>query len=78
MSGYPHHFSGAFWHNLHVDSSLVVAGIALVALACLFVARSRRAADCRADRNDSMDILNRRLARGEITLEEYNTLKGAF
>ncbi|HEU6436787.1 MAG TPA: SHOCT domain-containing protein [Nitratidesulfovibrio sp.] len=78
MSGYQHHFSGTLWHNLHVDPLLVVASIALVGLACLFVARSRRAADCRADRNDSMDILHRRLARGEITLEEYNSLKGVF
>ncbi|HEU6437001.1 MAG TPA: SHOCT domain-containing protein [Nitratidesulfovibrio sp.] len=78
MSGYQHHFSGAFWHNMHVDPLLVVTCIALAGLACVVVARSRRTADNRTDRNDSMEILNRRLARGEITLEEYNTLKGVF
>jgi len=78
MYGYQHHFSGTFWHNLHVDPLLVVACIALAGLTCLFVVRNRRTADSRADRNDSMEILNRRLARGEITLEEYNTLKGVF
>lgn len=30
------------------------------------------------DRNDSMQILKARLAKGEISLEEYNTLKSVL
>lgn len=32
----------------------------------------------RADRLDSLEILKARLARGDITLEEYNTLKSVL
>lgn len=31
-----------------------------------------------ADRVDSLEILKLRLARGEITIEEYNALRGAL
>jgi putative membrane protein len=37
--------------------------------------RSRRGGNSAADRSDSLEILKLRLAKGEITIEEYNTLK---
>ena len=37
--------------------------------------RNRREGISAADRSDSLEILKLRLAKGEITIEEYNTLK---
>jgi putative membrane protein len=37
--------------------------------------RNRREGNSAADRFDSLEILKLRLAKGEITIEEYNTLK---
>jgi putative membrane protein len=37
--------------------------------------RNRREGNSAADRSDSLEILKLRLAKGEITIEEYNTLK---
>ena len=37
--------------------------------------RNRRDGNSAADRSDSLEILKLRLAKGEITIEEYNTLK---
>jgi putative membrane protein len=36
---------------------------------------NRREGNSAADRSDSLEILKLRLAKGEITIEEYNTLK---
>ncbi len=37
--------------------------------------RNRKEGNSAADRSDSLEILKLRLARGEITIEEYNNLK---
>jgi putative membrane protein len=37
--------------------------------------KSRRSSGSSADRADSQEILKLRLARGEISVEEYNSLK---
>jgi putative membrane protein len=37
--------------------------------------RNRRDGNSAADRSDSLEILKLRLARGEITIEEYTNLK---
>ena len=53
-------------------------GLLLVAVvgALLWAAfRPRRSSGSSADRADSLEILKLRLARGEIGIEEYNTLK---
>ena len=42
------------------------------------VMRSSREKPKNTDRIDSMEILKIRLAKGEITLDEYNTLKSAL
>lgn len=51
---------------------LVIAGVG----ALLWTAfKPRRSSGSSADRADSLEILKLRLARGEISIEEYNTLK---
>ena len=51
---------------------LLVVGVgALLWTAC----KPRRSSGSSADRADSLEILKLRLARGEISIEEYNTLK---
>jgi putative membrane protein len=49
----------------------------LVGLSALIwtMLRTRREGNSVADRSDSLEILKLRLAKGEITIEEYNTLK---
>lgn len=37
--------------------------------------RDRRDGNSAADRTDSLEILKLRLARGEITIDEYNNLR---
>lgn len=51
-------------------SGLLVVGV----LAFLLFWRTRRDRPS-ADRNDSLEILKIRLAKGEISIEEYETLK---
>ena len=45
------------------------------ALITYLVLRCARKSPLSADRTDSLKILKMRLARGDISLEEYNTLK---
>lgn len=40
--------------------------------------KSSRDGNSAADRSDSLEILKLRLARGEITIEEYNSLKSVL
>lgn len=55
---------------------------AIFLLAVFFIAwlglRFTRKKTLDSDRLDSMEILKIRLAKGDITLEEYNTLKSAL
>ncbi|PKN40859.1 MAG: hypothetical protein CVU60_13490 [Deltaproteobacteria bacterium HGW-Deltaproteobacteria-18] len=51
---------------------LLLAGLGTLIWTML---RSRRDGNSAADRFDSLEILKLRLAKGEITVEEYNTLK---
>jgi len=40
--------------------------------------KNSRDGNSAADRSDSLEILKLRLARGEITIEEYNSLKSVL
>lgn len=55
---------------------LILGGIALLALKGL--SGKTRNGNQDADRNDSLEILKKRLARGEINVDEYNTLKSVL
>ncbi len=55
---------------------LLVAGIAF-AIHRLFRAAPKKDA-ARADRDDALDILKRRLAEGKISLEEYDRMKSVI
>ncbi len=59
------------WHGWW--GVFAVAMVVAVAAYCLFRhgGAKRRTADC----TDSLNILKRRLAEGEITVEEFTTLK---
>ena len=53
-------------------------GLVLVAVLGILIwnaVSTRRGGNSVADRADSLAILKLRLAKGEITIEEYNTLK---
>lgn len=56
--------------------------IILLVLACVVAAwcmfQNKKGGNPVADRVDSLEILKLRLARGEITIEEYTALKGAL
>lgn len=47
-------------------------------LVTYLIVRARKEKPINTDRIDSMEILKARLARGDISLEEYNTLKTAL
>ena len=49
--------------------------ILIVSLAAVFISRIIPQQKKNMDSTDSLSILKRRLASGEITLEEYETLK---
>ena len=49
--------------------------ILIVSLAAVFISRIIPQQKMNMDSTDSLSILKRRLALGEITLEEYETLK---
>ncbi len=51
---------------------LVAAGIGVLLWTAF---KPRRSSAPSADRTDSLEILKLRLARGEISIEEYKTLK---
>lgn len=55
---------------------LILGGVALLALKTL--SPPFRNGNHNADRDDSLAILKSRLAKGEINLDEYNTLKSAL
>ncbi|WP_051272401.1 SHOCT domain-containing protein [Fundidesulfovibrio putealis] len=55
---------------------LILGGIALLAFKAL--CGKPRNGNQDADRNDSLAILKTRLARGEINMDEYNTLKSVL
>ena len=52
--------------------------ILIVSLAAVFISRIIAHPKKNMDSTDSLSILKRRLASGEITLEEYETLKKAI
>lgn len=47
-------------------------------LVTYFLLRAKKTKPLNSDRIDSMEILKVRLARGDITLKEYSTLKAAL
>ena len=51
---------------------LVATGLGMLLWAAF---KPRRTSGSSADRADSLEILKLRLAKGEISIEEYNTLK---
>lgn len=57
-------------HSLWVFLILAVLAV-LVWRSC----KDRRDGNSAADRSDSLEILKLRLARGEISIEEYNNLR---
>lgn len=65
-------WSGGWMIGHSLWALLLAAGIGALVWA---VIRPRRPPGPAADRADSLDILKLRLARGEISIEEYNTLK---
>lgn len=69
------HWWGGGWMGHTAWTVLLVLG-AIIALWCL--AKRNKSGSPTADRFDSLEILKVRLARGEITIEEYNTLKGVL
>lgn len=65
---------GMGWHG----GIGLLSGLLLVVLLAWLAARGfgpRRTGGHVADRRDSLEILKSRLARGEITLAEFDTLK---
>lgn len=52
---------------------LLAVGVALYLVSRLFGSKT-----VNRDRNDSLEILKLRLAKGEISLEEYTTLKNVL
>ena len=72
---FEHGFVGLFhWGAWFLGAALIIAG----ALGTMLVLRLRKKPFHNADRLDSMEILKGRLARGDISLEEFNTLKGVL
>lgn len=69
MGGWGGWFPMLFW-------LLILGGIAFLAFKRL--SPPFRNGNHNADRDDSLAILKTRLAKGEISLEEYNTLKGVL
>jgi len=55
---------------------LILGAIAFLALKAL--GGNPKDGNQDADRNDSLEILKTRLARGEINVDEYNTLKSVL
>ncbi|MBI5520632.1 MAG: SHOCT domain-containing protein [Desulfovibrio sp.] len=59
----------------------ILAGLLLLALLVWLAVRAftpKRSGSHSADRSDSMEILKTRLAKGEISLAEFDTLKKAL
>lgn len=54
---------------------LFFLAVALTFFALVHFTRTRRRNTGGRDRRDSLEILKRRLASGEITIEEFETLK---
>jgi len=65
-------WSGGWMIGHSLWGFLLLAGLGVLLWAAF---RPRRTPGPKADRSDSLEILKLRLARGEITIEEYHTLK---
>lgn len=68
MEGFAH------WGGWFTGALFLAAG----SLVTLLIVRARKEKPINTDRIDSMEILKARLARGDISLEEYTTLKAAL
>jgi len=68
------HWWGGGWMGNTAWILLVLAA----AFTAWFLFGRGKAGSPAADRADSLEILKVRLARGEITIEEYNTLKSVL
>jgi len=64
---------GGGWMTGHSLWGLLLLAVLVVSLWAIF--GTRRGGNSAADRSDSLEILKNRLARGEITIEEYRNLK---
>jgi len=69
-----HNWSGGWmWHTAWIALLVVIAG----AVVWFLLGRSKEGTP-NADKADSLEILKLRLARGEITTEDYDTLKSVL
>lgn len=66
-------WAGGGWMVGHSLTSLVLLVILGLIVWSLF--RTRRTDCSRSDREDSLEILKTRLAKGELSIEEYQKLK---
>lgn len=66
-------FLGADWWTRGIMIALILIGIALIVL--LAVNLSRRSSDTRKGTDESLSILNRRYANGEIDRETFEKMK---
>lgn len=68
--------------SIFLPHSGAIPALAIAAAAGLlfvvFALRPKRAKSQNPDRDDSLEILKRRLARGDISLEEFTTLKSVL
>ena len=62
-------------NTLHGVGGYFIPLAAGLFIACLAYTLIRKRQNKNADRNDSLGILKNRLAAGEISLDEFNTIK---
>lgn len=62
----------AHWNWWVMGGMFMLAGAAVTWLGMVF---SKKKSNINADRLDSMEIIKSRLAKGEISIEEFNVLK---
>ena len=64
----------AHWGGWFTAAMFLLAGSAGMYMVMRFSKKSKKF----ADRKDSLDILKYRFAKGEITMEEFNTFKSVL
>lgn len=70
------YFGHAFgWGGWWMEIGLLILVAALVVYVAIGLINRKK---CNFDRRDSLEILKRRLASGEITLEEYEKIKSVL
>jgi putative membrane protein len=77
MMGWGHHMSAGGW-IFSIGAMLIVLGLVVAAIGWLIAARGGRAGSTATASSSARETLDRRLASGELRVEQYEQLRAAL